>query len=240
MDAFPGIDSDPITLHKYLYGNGDPGNVIDPSGNFGLVDIGISLDIRAALGTIGQVSGRQFVKKAITGSLRTAQAAAKEAVRCLKNPRRCNLTVPILVVGVETKKTSKHILAAMSVGGGISGQSSNRIASPFFLSRKSPPNSRSWIRNNRACRGKVGGVTGKSCDEYPFASSRQGGRRNSPRVSLMPVPVLEQRRQGGLLSAFYRVCKISKTRTSANPLNDKNRFLVVPTPSSIGFPLCLR
>ena len=37
------------------------------------------------------------------------------------------------------------------------------------------------------------------CDEYPFATTREGGRG----ASIAPVPPVENRRQGGALSAFY-------------------------------------
>ena len=36
MDTWMGINSDPITLNKYLYANADPVNFIDPSGNISL------------------------------------------------------------------------------------------------------------------------------------------------------------------------------------------------------------
>ncbi|PWU16136.1 MAG: hypothetical protein C5B50_14080 [Verrucomicrobia bacterium] len=35
MDTFEGNNEDPLSLHKYLYANGDPVNVIDPSGHDG-------------------------------------------------------------------------------------------------------------------------------------------------------------------------------------------------------------
>jgi RHS repeat-associated protein len=47
MDTFEGNQSDPLSLHKYLYAHADPVNNIDPSGNESL--IGISL-----AGTLGQ------------------------------------------------------------------------------------------------------------------------------------------------------------------------------------------
>lgn len=37
------------------------------------------------------------------------------------------------------------------------------------------------------------------CDEYPFATTHEGGRD----ASIAPVPPVENRRQGGALSAFY-------------------------------------
>ncbi|WP_193199654.1 NucA/NucB deoxyribonuclease domain-containing protein [Nostoc sp. MG11] len=39
-----------------------------------------------------------------------------------------------------------------------------------------------------------------SCDEYPFASSREGGAGSSIRA----VPPTEQNIQGGIISSFYR------------------------------------
>ena len=36
MDEHPGSQQIPLTLNKYLYGNADPVNHVDPSGNFGI------------------------------------------------------------------------------------------------------------------------------------------------------------------------------------------------------------
>jgi len=38
-----------LSLFKYLYANGDPGNVVDPSGRFGLGLISVALDIGSSL-----------------------------------------------------------------------------------------------------------------------------------------------------------------------------------------------
>lgn len=40
MDSFEGINSEPVSLHKYLYANANPANMIDPSGHLplGLVE----------------------------------------------------------------------------------------------------------------------------------------------------------------------------------------------------------
>lgn len=42
MDEHPGSQRIPLTLNKYLYGNADPVNHIDPSGNFSLLGVNIS------------------------------------------------------------------------------------------------------------------------------------------------------------------------------------------------------
>jgi hypothetical protein len=56
-------------------------------------------------------------------------------------------------------------------------------------------------QNRRAACGNVRRRRGFSCDEYPFASTAQGGRGASVRL----VPVREQNIQGGIISSFYRV-----------------------------------
>ncbi len=45
-----GRNHDPITLHKYLYANVDPANMVDPTGNFGIA--GFSGSFGASLGSV--------------------------------------------------------------------------------------------------------------------------------------------------------------------------------------------
>lgn len=232
QDSFGGYPGDPVSLHKYLYANADPANASDPSGHETMADLVGSQSVRGVLDSIGQVGLRQFVRQTLSATMRVARIALHEAKNCFRNPRKCKLTIPVLVVGSETRETSQHILDAQ-LGGGT-----NLLNSPFWLTRRSPPHSRSWIRSSTACKGRVRGVT--SCDEYPFASTEEGGVGNRARVSLRPVPVTEQALQGGLLSVFYGACRISKHRTSADPFKDRRTFIVIATPSTIGFPLCLR
>ena len=61
------------------------------------------------------------------------------------------------------------------------------------------------------------GQAGKSCDEYPFASSKEGGTKlRPPNRGIAWVPVSEQQSQGGLLRGFYW----------ANRMLDKDAFWV--------------
>ncbi len=54
MDTWQGINSDPITLHKYLYANVDPVNNIDPSGNFSIGSVMSALNTVSNLVTRAQ------------------------------------------------------------------------------------------------------------------------------------------------------------------------------------------
>jgi len=55
MDSWRGNVFQPINLNKYLYVNADPVNAVDPSGNFGISNIG------AAVRVLGQLSLRVVV-----------------------------------------------------------------------------------------------------------------------------------------------------------------------------------
>ena len=65
MDTFQGVESDPITLHKYLYASADPVNNIDPSGNFSLVSFAVAQDIRSTLSSIQVDVGSSLLDAAL-------------------------------------------------------------------------------------------------------------------------------------------------------------------------------
>jgi hypothetical protein len=92
--------------------------------------------------------------------------------------------LPVFIVHARrTPAIAAHIRAAQAA------------AKPAILHRVVPvPRD----RGPGACRGWRGPG---SCDEYPFASTLEGG---PGKASIAGVPVWEQRRQGGDLLAFYR------------------------------------
>jgi len=58
MDSYDGRINDPITLHKYLYTNGDPVNNVDPSGKFSMINVMKAVNIVGILATTTAVSVR--------------------------------------------------------------------------------------------------------------------------------------------------------------------------------------
>ena len=95
--------------------------------------------------------------------------------------------IPVLIMSSQRiPKIAEHIRQAQA-----SGQ-------PSILTRvkdKSRINS-----NRRAACGKFVKPSGQQCDEYPFASTYEGGANASKRA----VPAKEQQIQEGIISAFYR------------------------------------
>jgi Deoxyribonuclease NucA/NucB len=92
--------------------------------------------------------------------------------------------LPVFVVRVKrTPAIAAHIRTAQAAG------------KPAILHRAVPT---PRDRRPGACRGWRGPG---SCDEYPFASTYEGG---PGKASIAGVPLWEQRRQGGDLLGFYR------------------------------------
>ncbi|MES9854782.1 MAG: RHS repeat-associated core domain-containing protein [Candidatus Thiodiazotropha sp. L084R] len=56
QDSWMGNNYDPVTLHKYLYANADPGNMVDPSGNFSLPSLGTAMNVLGTLTTVASAS----------------------------------------------------------------------------------------------------------------------------------------------------------------------------------------
>ena len=67
MDAWLGNNFDPITLHKYLYANVDPVNVVDPSGYFGLASVSIASNIRVSLSNLQIDIGLNILDGVVSG-----------------------------------------------------------------------------------------------------------------------------------------------------------------------------
>ena len=72
MDTWMGNNFDPVTLHKYLYANADPGNMVDPSGNFSIGSLTAGFRIQNILGTASQAKVLGTIFKLNVGSVTVA------------------------------------------------------------------------------------------------------------------------------------------------------------------------
>ena len=79
MDTWQGVNSDPQTLHKYLYAHADPINNIDPTGNFSLGSISVGGSIQGVLTTVSIASTAFSIFSLATGQSEfSAKALATE------------------------------------------------------------------------------------------------------------------------------------------------------------------
>lgn len=74
MDTWMGINNDPVTLHKYLYAYVDPVNMIDPSGNIGMIGGGGFGGALTSLSTIAVSNYTRFVISANLTAIRLSGA----------------------------------------------------------------------------------------------------------------------------------------------------------------------
>ena len=66
QDTWQGNMQDPVTLHKYLYGNSDAVNGVDPSGNMTLSDIGAAIRVVGTLSVRAVRATNALFRKAFT------------------------------------------------------------------------------------------------------------------------------------------------------------------------------
>ena len=65
MDSYAGSASEPLSLHKYVYGNANPVNYSDPTGNFSLGEIRASFNVLGTLVRLAVPAFRTTVGRAI-------------------------------------------------------------------------------------------------------------------------------------------------------------------------------
>jgi hypothetical protein len=219
MDNYEGDNEEPLSLHKYLYADANPVNIDDPSGHDGDImslDVGSSLAAGLAafgaatvfeaqthvLGTLTQAAateaisdGASFVETA-KSALRAAGKTVRELIDEAKSQINQARNSPIKVVPIPRSvipTVANHIANAQSLG---------YLGFPVPLTRCSPV--QATINRDEAVRG-LGYAFPYSWDEYPFASSTEGGSF----TSVSPVPLWENCVQGGIISACYTIEKIN-------------------------------
>ena len=203
FDPFQGFDTRPISLHKYLYGNADPINTVDPSGNFGLASIGAGLNGRAILA--GRVAGSRALRQAAERTLlpilqTTGRAGGKAALRrlrrCIREATKCALNANILIFGRDTPDMLAHVRDA---------QAFNPRSVVLTYDPKPRARNRQWYRGRGPCTLPTPAL--KQCDEYPMFRTKQGGPENANFVSLRYVPGRQNAVMGGHFSFLTRNMK---------------------------------
>ncbi|WP_417538936.1 putative Ig domain-containing protein [Marinobacter sp.] len=207
MDTWMGVDKAPVTLNKYAYGNADPINWADPTGNFGLSSFGTASNIRGTLATMSTQNLSFAISRAVGATLQVGgRATTKTALttlrRCIRKNNKCGLRINLLIVGYDNPDIRDHIRDAQT-------------ATTIVLTYK--PNT-SGNRRWYATRGGRGGCkrpapAGQDCDEYPFFKTKEGGPKNFPgRVSLRWVPLGQNRSVGAHFGFLSRSMKKPKNR----------------------------
>jgi RHS repeat-associated protein len=246
FDTFEGNTTEPSTLHKFVYTGNDGINAIDPTGKFVLfADLQISTagrlllaaGILAGLG-LSAVLMDARLRHAVTNALNEAvdtlweagtSAATTAAVTMMSNTA---VVVGAIAKAVTAARVSSINLPPLfpiirSLGSKVYANDVAALATNpawFTLTYNGPNNPLTPAKRTAAIRGYVGRAPlwWESLDEFPYASTAQGGARSS----VVPVPATENWTQGGLLSAFYRLRLMNAT---LNPTGNMN-FMVVPIP----------
>lgn len=118
MDTYRGLNSDPISLHKYLYVHANPINGIDPSGMAGLFGFSAAQNVNATLTSISLLSAGYDAYLYGTG--------AKDA-----SAKNVGMTVLVLLAGPVAGKAVGAISAARATRVLEAGIKSGNIASIF-------------------------------------------------------------------------------------------------------------
>ncbi len=222
MDSFSGVDEVPISLHKYIYGHANPVLNTDPSGHHIIGLVGSAYNNAATrarqAGTYGQFLARarslKYLMRAKSAAISCAKAGVKSLVSTKKQRNPCgNLRANIFFSGLDVAEATQHTSDAIAWG-------KSPLLRYKYRSKREKNSIRSWNRRQPACKGQAG-----DCDEYPFLSTLQGGKRQS---SLRPINAQHNQSQGRVLGSMYRTCKIDKAvkKRKSHPLGF---FAVVPT-----------
>ncbi|HTU78600.1 MAG TPA: hypothetical protein VMF09_07560 [Solirubrobacteraceae bacterium] len=87
---------------------------------------------------------------------------------------------------------------------------------------------REWYEGQPGCEGAK--PEGKSCDEYPFFTTQQGGPSAAQKPSLEWISAVDNREQGLRYGNFVTACKMAERSSTSYA------FLAIPLPPSLGIP----
>jgi hypothetical protein len=223
-DDYEGGIQNPLTLHKYVYTHNNPVNATDPTGLF--------LETAATQRILNDLQAQQTKQAAITLAtftnqlVKVGQFVAIAFAKAMETSVKVAYTlsrqfgIPVIIWGNDLPETTRHQFDALTFSGntfdnptGATGQS-NFIGPVLIRTARYPGR---WYNSYPPCQGRSPG-DGKICDEYPYATTLQGGRDNylKGNVSIRLVPAYEQSLrsgqdgQGGRLGTFYREAPVNR------------------------------
>ncbi|WP_235111743.1 putative Ig domain-containing protein [Acaryochloris sp. 'Moss Beach'] len=224
-DTYEGTLANPLSLHKYLYTHANPVNAIDPTGLFTLSKLKERIKLESILSSQSVPHPVLDVTSGGRIGLRLVQVLATvvsaSVLTASEHSRR--FSIPAIIWGSDLPETTDHISRALNRSGYTSDNPqgltllSKSISNTLSRVRRGT-NPRGWYEHQRQCENR-GSINGERdvCDEFPYASTAQGGSGNYALglVSIHPVPNREQRwatnSQASRLRSFYSSSKANVT-----------------------------
>jgi len=220
MDSWEGTQTDPLSLHKYLYAADDPVNMVDPSGQSAItMDVLIASSLSMNLRATWERNRAPIYKGAILAAITVAGIYAASAVTEAIQIEEAEMTLAGAGTSVrnEIAKAAQMLrtrvgniripkivpIPASVIPNVAQNVAVGQLTTPGPLQRA--PIVRTVVNRYNATKGRGSAGAGMSWDEYPFASTYQGG---SPAV-VRPVPAQENWVQGGIIAAAYAIEKIN-------------------------------
>lgn len=135
--------------------------------------------------------------------------------------------MPIFVVGYTEPEATDHVFRALL---GRPQWAALNYEKSGNKSKVQIPG-HGWINSQPECKPKE---AGRSCDEFPFYGTEQGGPWAFVRPHLKKIDSTDNTNQGGLYGNFVTACRLKSatltpTVTAANATGG-TRFLVIPIP----------
>ncbi len=241
-DDYEGRLGEPLTLHKYLYGNSNPILYTDPSGLLAITDETERrlLEMQLQTQQVAQlVPKQQIIKKQIllaaVATLAGVIGTSISIARALNEQFR----IPVVFWGNDLPETTDHQFRSVTGSGytirnpnGELGQSSIIIP---VLHRRENEYPRRWRYSQPQSIGRSQSL-GLDVDEFPYAITEEGGQANylKGKVSLHVLSASQNRSNGRRLLTFMNRAYI--TPREDNPIYSV--FLNIPVPFlSISFGL---
>jgi RHS repeat-associated protein len=227
MDSYEGDQKEPSSLHKYVYCANDPVNKVDPSGQ---------MTIASALTTVHIIGTRVEFEAARAGTYSTGVAQARALAEIVGVATVGYLAADLMMerTGVrehvdkakeEFKKRFKNQrvpkivpMPASRIPAVAAHIATHQVLNPNSIILTRAPIGRNIINRARIMRGRAPAGFGLSWDEYPFASTIEGG--NPGTASVVSVPARENLIQGGIIWGSYVVENIQPY--------DKFAVIVIP------------